>query len=154
MASARRQGACEILTFMASTNLELVHSIYAAWGRGDFSSADWADPEIDFVFADGPEPGRWKGLKPMSDRYGDWLRGWKDFHATPEEYLVVDDSQILVLVVNSGRGRTSGLDFEQRSVANFFEIQGGKVTKLVIYWDRNRALADLGLDRKGGAPRS
>ena len=81
----------------------------------------------------------------MSKRYGDWLRGWKDFRAAPDEYFVVDDHRILVFVINSGYGRTSGVEFEQRSVANFFEIRGGKVTKLVLYWDRDRALADVGL---------
>ena len=131
---------------MASANLELVQSIYAEWERGDFSSSDWAHPEIEFAFADGPEPGRWTGLEEMSQRYGDWLSGWKDFRAAPEEYLVADENRILVFVVNSGRGRTSGLDFEQRSVANFFEIHGGKVTRLVLYWDRSRALADLGVE--------
>jgi ketosteroid isomerase-like protein len=130
---------------MSSANLDLVRSIYAAWERGDFSRADWADPEIDFEFADGPELGRWTGLKQMSGRYGDWLRGWKDFRAEPEEYLVVDDERILVLVQNSGRGRSSGLEIEQRSVANLFEIRDGKVMRFVLYWDRDLALADLGL---------
>ena len=130
---------------MSSANLDLVRSIYAAWGRGDFGSAQWAHPEIEFAFADGPEPGRWTGLKEMAEHYGEWLSAWKDFRAEPEEYIVVDSERILVLVHNSGRGRTSGLELEQRSVANFFEIRGGQVTKLVLFWDRERALADLGL---------
>ena len=47
---------------MASANLELARSIYAAWGRGDFSSVEWADPEIEFVIFDGLSRGRWVGL--------------------------------------------------------------------------------------------
>jgi ketosteroid isomerase-like protein len=137
---------------MSSPNLELVRSIYAAWGRGDFSSAEWAHPEIEFAFADGPEPGRWTGLTEMAERYGDWLRAWKDFRAEPEEYIVVDSERILVLVHNSGRGRTSGLELEQRSVANFFEIRDGRVTRLVLFWDRDRALEDLGVAPEGGSP--
>lgn len=128
-----------------SANLDLVRSIYADWECGDFSSAEWAHPEIEFEFADGPEPGRWTGLKEMAQRYGDWLRGWKDFRAEPEEYFVVSDTRILVFVRNSGRGHASGLEIEQRSVANFFEIRDGRVTRFVLYWDRDRALAEVGL---------
>ena len=128
-----------------SENLDLVRSIYANWERGDFSSADWADPQIEFVFADGPEPGRWSGVGEMSRRYGEWLSGWKDFSAAPDEYLVVDESRILALVHNRGRGRSSGLALDERSVANFFEIRDGKVIRLVLYWDRDRALAEVGL---------
>jgi ketosteroid isomerase-like protein len=131
-------------------NVALVRSIYAGWERGDFSSAWWADPDIEFAYADGPEPGRWMGVQAMSERYGEWLSGWKDFRAEPEEYLAVDESRILVLVRNTGRGRTSGLEFEARSVANFFEIRDGKVTRLVLYWDRKRALADAGLSPQAG----
>jgi hypothetical protein len=87
----------------------------------------------------------------MSRRYSEWLSGWKDFSAAPEEYIVVDEKRILVLVHNRGRGRMSGLALDERSVANFFEISGGKVIRLILYWNRNHALADLGLGPEAGA---
>jgi ketosteroid isomerase-like protein len=136
---------------MSSANLDLVRSIYAAWERGDFSSAVWADPEIEFAFAAGPEPGNWKGLAGMAEGYRDWLRAWEDFRAEPEEYLVLDDERILVLVRNSGRGRTSGLALESRSVANLFHFRDGRVTRIIVYLDREQALTDLGVARERDA---
>jgi ketosteroid isomerase-like protein len=128
-----------------SENLDLVRSIYAAWEHGDYTSVGWAHPEIEFIIAEGPSPGRWTGVAGMTEGWTNWLGAWEDFRAEAEEYMVLDSERILVLVHNSGRGRASGLEVGQRSVANLFQLRDGKVTRFVLYWDSDRALADLGL---------
>jgi ketosteroid isomerase-like protein len=64
-----------------------------------------------------------------------------------EEYRELDGERVLVLTQYGGRGKTSGLQLgEIRSKgANVVHIRGGKVTKCAFYFDRERALADLGL---------
>jgi hypothetical protein len=130
-----------------SENLDLVRSIYGDWERGDFSRAEWADPEIDFVYVGGPEPGSAKGVRGMTEAYWDWLNAWEDFCVLAEEYRELEDGRVLVLVANTGRGRGSGLDIRHMigKGANLFDIEAGRVRRLAIYFDRDRALADLGL---------
>jgi 2-deoxy-D-gluconate 3-dehydrogenase len=120
--------------------------MYTAWARGDFSSIDWADPEIEFVFADGPAPGRWKGHTEMSKAWGQFLATWEDFRSEAVEYRELDDERVLVFIRNSGRGKGSGIGVEQLARgANLLHVRGGKVKRLVAYFNRERALADLGL---------
>jgi ketosteroid isomerase-like protein len=129
-----------------SENLDLVRSIVADWERGEFfSRADWADPDIEYVVADGPEPGTWRGVGEMAAAFRDLLGAWEDFRVRADEYREVDDEQVLVLQHNSGRGKSSGLPMWAEA-AIIFDLRDGKVTRCVGYMDRDRALADLGLE--------
>ena len=132
---------------MSSANLDLVRSIYADWGRGDYGSTEWADPEIEYVVADGPEPGVWAGVAGMAAAWRRVLSTWEDVRHEVDEYRELDDERVLVLIRWSGRGRTSGFDVAQVGWkgANMFHLRSGKVTRLVNYYDREHALADLGL---------
>jgi ketosteroid isomerase-like protein len=132
---------------MASEKVELVRSIHAAWERGDFSSADWAHPEIELVIADGPAPSSWTGLSGLVEGYRCFLSAWEDFSVEADDYRELDDERVLVLNRWRGRGKTSGLDVAQTRAkgADVFHIQRGKVMKLVLYADRDRAFADLSL---------
>jgi ketosteroid isomerase-like protein len=141
---------------VASANLELVRSIYAAWERGDYKSTDWAHPAIEYVIADGPEPGSWTGLAGMGEAMRSILSAWEEFRGEAEEYRELDDERVLVLTRRRGRGKTSGLELGQMRAkgAQLFHVRGGKVTRFVTYWDRDRALADLDLAPEAGSPHS
>lgn len=134
---------------MASPNLDLVRSICAPWERGDYSSAAWAHSEIEFVIADGPSKGRWTGRAEMAAGLRGWLSAWEKSRTDIDDYRELDGERVLVLVRQSGRGKTSGVEVGQLTKsaggASLFHIRDGKVTKLLLYFDRARALADLGL---------
>jgi ketosteroid isomerase-like protein len=133
---------------MSQENVELVRSIFAGWERGDFSSADWAHPQIEYAaVGETPTPGSAKGLAEMAGRWRVFLRTWEEFRAEAEEYRELDDERVLVLAHMGGRGKASGLDLgEMRTKpAILLHVHDAKVTRLVIYDDRERAFADLGL---------
>jgi ketosteroid isomerase-like protein len=131
-----------------STNLDLVRSIYADWERGDFSRAEWAHPEIAYAMIGGFDEGTWRGASAMARAWGQWLSAWDDLRVEAEEFREVDAERVLVLLTTSGRGKTSGVQLKQTHVkgAVVFHVRDGKVTRLAQYWDRDRALADLGLE--------
>jgi ketosteroid isomerase-like protein len=131
-----------------SENIELVRSIYADWERGDYSRTDWPHPRIEFVIADLPDQGAAKGIAAMADTWGRFLGAWEGHRVEATEFRELDAERVLVVGRFVAQGKSSGLAVEQTrtSGANLFQISDGRVTRLVIYFDRDRALADLGLE--------
>jgi GNAT superfamily N-acetyltransferase len=132
-----------------SENLDLVRSIYADWERGDYGSADWADANIEFVFVDGPTRGQWVGRTGMAEANREWLSAWRNVRQTVDAVRELDRERVLVLHQYRASGRISGLETEQirTEAAAVFQISHGKVVRLVHYFERKRALADLGLEK-------
>jgi ketosteroid isomerase-like protein len=139
---------------MPSANVDLVRSIWAAWERGDYRSADWAHPDIEFVWADGPRPGTSRGLAGMAAGMRDLLDVWEGFRGDVEEFRDLDSERVLVLNQQRGRGKKSGLELGLLLAqgAQVFHVRDGCVVRIVNYWDRDRALADLGLETASEAP--
>jgi ketosteroid isomerase-like protein len=131
-----------------SENLDLVRSIYADWERGDFSATDWAHPEAEFAWVGGSIPGTFRGRAEVSKTFAERMSAWEDPRIEADEYRELDDERVFVSFSLSGRGKTSGFDLGElhRQYASVLHVRDGKVTRVVTYWDRDRALADLGLE--------
>jgi hypothetical protein len=68
----------------------------------------------------------------------------RNYRVEAAECRELDAERVLVLLCRSGSGKKSGVAFMQTG-ADVFEIHDGKVTRIVVWNDRDRALADLGL---------
>jgi ketosteroid isomerase-like protein len=132
---------------MSQENVELVRSISAAHERGDYGSAEWAHPDIEYVIVGGLTAGSWKGRAAMAKAAGELFSTWDEHRTVVEEVRPLDGERVLMLGYTTGRGKVSGveLDAAQRQVAALYQIRDGKVIRHVVYMDRADALADLGL---------
>ncbi len=128
-----------------SANLDLVQSIYDRWERGDWGANDWADPEIEFVIADGPDPRSIAGREAMAREWREFLGAWADYAIAADDFRELDDGRVLVLLHATGRGKASGAAIAPMLGANLFTIRDGVVGRLAIYFDHRSALAELGL---------
>jgi hypothetical protein len=112
---------------MAASNLHLVRSIYAAWERGDSSLAEWARPGIVFE-SDGFDSRKRTGVAEMGERWREWMSAWEEYRTDAEEFREIDGKRVLVLMHHGGRGKRSGVGFED------LKTPGAKFSKSTTAW--------------------
>jgi ketosteroid isomerase-like protein len=129
---------------MSRGNVEIVREIYRAWERGDFTSNEWADPEIEFHIRAGPDEAVHHGVDAMGYAWREWLGAWDEFKTEAREFIDLGDD-VLVLAEFRGRGKASGMPIEAMAGAGLFSLRDGKVVRLGTYTDPAEALEAAGL---------
>ena len=84
----------------------------------------------------------------MAEGWREFLSALQQYPAIAGQYLELDDERVVVQLHDiSGRGKTSGLELRdiQRKRVNLFHLRDGEVTRLVVYFEGDPALAELGL---------
>jgi ketosteroid isomerase-like protein len=130
---------------MSQENVEIVRRMYDAFHRGD---ADGALAHFDSnVVVDAskarPDGGRGQGREQLNVIVAAWMGTWDEWREEIEEMRDLG-SQVLVLSVQHGRGKGSGVEVEAR-YALLYDVHGGKITRLDMYGEPAEALEAAGL---------
>jgi uncharacterized protein len=125
-------------------NIDLIRPIHEAWRRGDWRpSFDVYDPEMEWGWSD-EFPGLagvYRDTRDPNPRIRTWLSGWEDWRVEAEDYVKLGD-YVIVLARYRGRGKGSGVEVEQEG-AHVFKLKDGKVVRLEIFADRQRAIDEV-----------
>lgn len=142
---------------MSQENLRIVEGIYGGWLRGEGSTFDAMDRDIE-LHPD--QEASWVGVdriyrghEGVRDYMRDVLNAFDDYRPEVERLIDVDD-KVVTLAIESGRGKGSGAEVQSRQTAHVWTLRDGKAVRLDLYLDRAHALADLGLDPEAASQSS
>ena len=81
------------------------------------------------------------GPRDPNPRLLAWLSEWEHWRAEAEDYLEFGD-HVVVLATYYGRGKGSGVEIHQDG-AHVFELRDGKVVRLEIFANREKAIESV-----------
>jgi uncharacterized protein len=129
-----------------SSNVEVVREMLEAFNRGDYEgSTAMFDDEIEFRQAQEiPDSETYVGKEQFLRGMARWLSGFeRGFQYVPEELVDCDDG-VFARVGMLGVGRGSGVKLEGE-VFHVYEISGGKIVRLHVFWNEADARDAAGL---------
>ena len=133
---------------MSQENVELSGRVTDAFNRHDPEAmVALCDPKCEWLPAieaevEG-EPVVYLGHDGLRQYFKDVAESFEEYRFDVSECRDLG-TRVLLLGRLSARGRGSGVELAS-DLAALFHVRDGKVTRFVAYWDRDRALADLGL---------
>jgi uncharacterized protein len=130
---------------MSQENVEVVRRMYDAFHSGDADGAlAHFDPDVVIDASKArPDVGVGQGREQVNAFVTSWVGTWEEWREDIEEMRDLG-SRVLVLTVQHGRGRGSGVDVEAR-YAFLYDVHGGKITRMALYGELGEALEAAGL---------
>jgi ketosteroid isomerase-like protein len=127
---------------MAQSNVELVRQGFEALREGDPEAlAPFIHPEFEATTppALAAEPDTYRGLEGVRRYFESFYEAMDRVSFDAEEFIPVRD-QVVVRAVLRTRGRTTGIETEQR-LAMLWELRDGKAYRVSVYATVDEALA-------------
>jgi ketosteroid isomerase-like protein len=131
---------------MSRENVELVRTIHAAYGAGDYEAVfslldediEWAEP------TDSAGASTYHGHDGVRACTVSWVGTFgATFRYEPEEFTDLGE-HVLVRARQSGKGRTSGVEVSMETF-NVWTVRDGKVTRMRMFRQRSDALEAAGV---------
>jgi ketosteroid isomerase-like protein len=131
---------------MSQENVEIVRLAYEALAReGGEAVLAFLDPEVEWeVRSDLPDSDIYKGHEGMRRLFATFDEVLDESWYSPQEFIDAGD-QVIVVLRWGGRGKASGVAFEERDEAWAFTLRDAKVIRVKEYPSKNEALETAGL---------
>jgi ketosteroid isomerase-like protein len=135
---------------MSQENVETVRRILAEWENGDFrATAMLLDSEITFetFMPDASENVVAHGTAEFEAFTRDWLAQWRNYRVVGERFREVGQDKVFASVRQVATGQHSGVEVESPGYS-VWTLRAGKVIKLSLHYDRDKALEAAGLSEQ------
>jgi hypothetical protein len=85
-----------------------------------------------------------KGVDGFLNFWRDWLSAWESWNLGPPEFIDVDENRVLVSYEVRARSKTDQVEVTIEA-ANLMTLRNGKLTRLELFFNREKALEAAGL---------
>jgi ketosteroid isomerase-like protein len=128
---------------MSHENVEIVQRSCEAFDRGDYEEAMSAlDPEIEYDLSHFPEGRVYHGHDGVREAFRTWLGAFDDYRQE-REIIDAGDDEVVVVVHEYGRGKTSGAEVVRITHGLWF-MRKGKAVRIEFHPSREAALEAAG----------
>ena len=129
---------------MSQDNVEVVARHLAAYLSGDYAAAlDAYSAEVECDARARPEGQVYKGREGVVEAFRVWRGTWDDWNGQIEE--IIDAGDLVLMVLHeSGRGKASGVEVEQRTFF-VYELRDSMIVRVTVLVDEDQARRAVGL---------
>ena len=131
---------------MSAENVDIIRRGYEEFIATGEPTEDIMAPEFVWdmsTFRGWPERKTYEGVEGMREFVGDWTAAWEDWRLEVED-LVDTGDEVVAIVRQSGRSKTTGLPVDMR-FAQLWTLADGKQTRMRMYAESEEALRAAGL---------
>ena len=131
--------------------MQIVRAAFEAWQRaGMVAVLDFLAPEIEWkVRTDLPDAQLYTGHEGVRELMSQFDEVMEDMWFEHQELIPVGEDRVLALLRWGGRGKGSGVDFDEGREAWLFVVRAGKIARVEEFATKEQALTAVGQQDTG-----